>query len=300
MLAFAWVPDADRRATARALLCGLAGGLAVGMKPTAAPLLALVGVYWIWRGARLDGGARHVGAFVLGTVLLGAPWYLRNLLLSGNPFFPAAIGPFDGPFTAEAQSATALAPVLAAAWSEPGALGAIARRMLDWPLWLGLAAGAGYVVGLWALIRTRDRLQRVHISLMLLAGLGFLALFPLAPFSGTPNRADASTVYYVRYITFWFLNGLVLLPSLLPSRAPSAAGAPSRAGLPRGALAGLMLLALVALAASTPARRLAWTVPRGTSRVRCGTSSDRDGTRWSGCRTAPASPCTRATRPATP
>jgi len=254
MLAFAWVPGSQRRATARALLSGLAGGLAMGMKPTAAPLLALVGLFWIWRGARLDGGRRHVGWFLIGTLLLGAPWYMRNLLLSGNPFFPAAFGPFDGPFTAEAQRATSLVPKLAAAWDKPGRLIWLARRMLDWPVWLGLTAAVGYLAGVWALLRTRDRLRRAHISLMLLAGLGFLVLFPLAPFSGSTNRPDTSTVYYVRYITFWFLSGLVLLPSLLPPRRATSRSASRQTPLPRAALPLLLLVSLVALAASTPAR----------------------------------------------
>jgi hypothetical protein len=254
MLAFTWTPDADRRALGRALLCGVAGGLALGMKPTAAPLVTLAGLFWIWRGWRLQGGARHVGAFVVGVLLLGAPWYARNWLATGNPLFPADIGPFDGPLTATAQRATSLAPTVAAAWSEPGGSLALLKRLLDWPLWLGLAAAFGYAAGLWGLLRARDRLQRVHISLILVAGLGFLALFPLTPFSGTPNRPDASTVYYVRYITFWFLNGLVLLPSLAPMRkTPALAGGPT-GSRPRAVLPAVVLLALVGVALSTPAR----------------------------------------------
>jgi len=254
MLAFTWTPETDRRALGRALLSGVAGGLALGMKPTAAPIVAITGIFWIWRGLRLSGGARHVATFAVGVLLLGAPWYARNLLLTGNPIFPADIGPFDGPLTATVQRATSLAPTVASAWNEPGAWLALAKGLLDWPLWLGTLAAVGYVVGLWAMLRARDRLQRVHISLILLAGLGFLALFPMLPFSGTPNRPDAATVYYARYITLWFLIGLVLLPSFATLRKTPAPVTPPAGSRPRAIIPTLVLLALIGIAASTPSR----------------------------------------------
>jgi hypothetical protein len=259
MLAFTWVPDSERRGTARALLCGLAGGLALGMKPTAAPLITMAGMFWIWRGRQLDGGLRHVAGFTAGVLLLGAPWYLRNLLLTGNPFFPAEIGPFEGPFTAEAQRATSLVPGMLAGLRDPGMWTSLGRGYLDWPLGLGLAAAVGYLAGLWRLVRTRDPIRRAHITLMLMAGLGFIALFPLSPFSGTTNRPDGQTIHFVRYLTFWFLTGLVLLPCVFTrsASAPRAKAPPIR--LPRAAVPLALLLVLVGIVLSTPSRERAAT-----------------------------------------
>jgi len=81
------------RAPGAAALAGLAAGLAAGTKLTALPLAAWLGVALAgglafarvpWRRT-LAAGALYAG----GATLTGGAWYVRNLALAGNPFFPA-------------------------------------------------------------------------------------------------------------------------------------------------------------------------------------------------------------------
>ena len=74
------------------LVAGLAAGLALGTKLTVVPpVLALtVGVIWIsGAGYRLRAAAEWTGALLVG----GGYWYVRNLIVSGNPFPWQDIGP---------------------------------------------------------------------------------------------------------------------------------------------------------------------------------------------------------------
>lgn len=81
------------RAASAAGLAGLAAGLAAGTKYTALPLAALLGVTLAgglafarvgWRRT-LSASALYAG----GAALAGGAWYVRNLVLTGNPLFPA-------------------------------------------------------------------------------------------------------------------------------------------------------------------------------------------------------------------
>lgn len=81
---------------------GLAGfftGLALSCKYTALilPFLGVLGILWI---SRQRGMERQVFGNLLiyacATAAFGAPYYLKNLLLTGNPFFPFFYGLFGG------------------------------------------------------------------------------------------------------------------------------------------------------------------------------------------------------------
>src|SRR5262249_44740767 len=74
------------------IVAGVAAGLALGTKLTVVPpVLALtVGVIWVsGRGYRLRASAEWLGAMAIA----GGYWYLRNLIVSGNPFPWQSIGP---------------------------------------------------------------------------------------------------------------------------------------------------------------------------------------------------------------
>ncbi len=100
------------RSVPAGLLLGLAAGLALGIKGSAlvliGPILAAVGAATLWRiarGARQDGGwwqPLGAGLAVLAPViLLGMAWYVRNLVIHGNPLYPVGFGPFPGLETGE-------------------------------------------------------------------------------------------------------------------------------------------------------------------------------------------------------
>ncbi len=267
MIAFTWVPTRESRPTARALLSGLAGGLAMGMKPTAAPYVALVGLLWAAprRATASTGTSTGVSAFVrvvvfgLGTLLTGSFWYFRNLWLTGNPLFPAQVGPFDGPFDKLAQQATSQMPVLREGWAEWETWSTLLEAHLSWPLPLGLASLLGALAALVIAFRPGPRSPRAHLRLLLVCGLVYALLFPTLPFSGSVNRPEAQPNYLIRYVTFPFMIGLLLLPSLWPLRKlpqpqgerPLAAPARSVPGL-LGFV--LLLFTLAGIALATPAR----------------------------------------------
>src|SRR4029077_9911861 len=84
--------DASGPPSGTLLVAGLAAGLALGTKLTVGPpgLALTVGVIWIsGAGYRLRASAEWIGAMVVG----GGYWYVRNLIVSGNPFPWQDIGP---------------------------------------------------------------------------------------------------------------------------------------------------------------------------------------------------------------
>jgi hypothetical protein len=72
----------------------LLAGLAVGFRPTALLPSLFLFVCWSIRSYRSHGAlgvVRTTGLWLVCGVLVAGYWYLRNLLLTGNPVYPAAI-----------------------------------------------------------------------------------------------------------------------------------------------------------------------------------------------------------------
>jgi hypothetical protein len=72
-------------------LAGVFAGLALSTKYTAGLLLVCGGAVILWNRKFLGGGWRPVKAlfqFGLPAVLLAGPWFLKNWLATGNPFYP--------------------------------------------------------------------------------------------------------------------------------------------------------------------------------------------------------------------
>ncbi len=74
-------------------LSGVLIGLALGIKYTAIPFL-IIFVFWIiiqrvmLESKPLKPVLRHAGLMILVAVIVSGPWYVRNIVLFGNPFFP--------------------------------------------------------------------------------------------------------------------------------------------------------------------------------------------------------------------
>jgi hypothetical protein len=189
---------------------GLATGLAVGTKSTAvamAAALTLAVVVLAPTGRRWAA----FGWWFIPALLGGGYWYLRNLIIAGNPLPQAtSIGPISLPHPERLQEGRPNFNIVHYAtntgvwrdYFEPGlhqAFGAF------WPLVI-LAAVAG---GVLALLRGRDKIVR---------WAGGVALFGLLAYVFTPLSAagiDGAPVGFainIRYVIPPLLLGLVLLP----------------------------------------------------------------------------------------
>jgi len=189
---------------------GLATGLAVGTKSTAvsmAAALTLAVIVLAPSGRRL----KTFGWWFISALLGGGYWYLRNLIIAGNPLPQAtSIGPIALPHPERLQEGRPNFNIVHYAtdtgvwrhYFEPGLHQAFGSL---WPLVI-LAAIAG---GLLALLRGRDRILR---------WAGGVALFGLIAYVFTPLSAagiDGAPVGFsinIRYVIPPLLLGVVLLP----------------------------------------------------------------------------------------
>ncbi len=97
---FAFINWFDRPEKGWLILSGVFSGLAIAGKYTALflPLLGCLGILWAARHHRF----RAAGAFRLlllyGFIvaIVGSPFYIKNLILTGNPFYPFLYGIFGG------------------------------------------------------------------------------------------------------------------------------------------------------------------------------------------------------------
>jgi hypothetical protein len=240
---------------------GLATGLAVGTKSTALAMAAALTVAAI---ALAPVGRRWAAAGWWGLPALagGGYWYLRNLIVVGNPLPQLeSLGPISLPHPERLQSgrpdfSIAHYATDTGVWSEyfgPGlhdAFGAL------WPLVIAAAVGGALV----ALVQRHDRVVR---------WMGGVALFGMVAYLFTPlsaagaDGAPAGFEINIRYAVPALLAGLAILPLSLPlsrKHSPGAdmpgvnppyvcstTGTSSRAGR-RWALGllGLLLVTLVA------------------------------------------------------
>ncbi|MCC6159354.1 MAG: hypothetical protein IT350_14990 [Deltaproteobacteria bacterium] len=97
------------RSSGSALLCGMSIGLVVGTKFVGLACLPIVlGAIVAWNGPRKPCAA-DIANFAVAALALGAPWYIRNWIVAGNPLFPAhvdivGIEFFGGAYTRDAMA----------------------------------------------------------------------------------------------------------------------------------------------------------------------------------------------------
>ncbi len=190
------------------LYAGLLVGAALGCKVTVAPVFVVLVAALLFTKKRF----RSVLIFCFGAALTGSFWYIRNWIDTGNPLFPAEIGPFAGPWTQQQQSVEKLVRLVGKSQSLPQ-MTEILKKDFDWPQSLAALSVVGYVAALAAeLFRTASSsedngaLRRI----LLVSGISLLIVYPFAPFSGND--------YSWRYITAPFLIGLVLYGRLIDER----------------------------------------------------------------------------------
>jgi len=260
-------PRQDPRADAPGLnwaiaAAGLATGLAVGTKSTAVAMAAALTLAVV---ALAPAGRRWAvfGWWFVSALLGGGYWYLRNLIVAGNPLPQAtSIGPISLPHPERLQEGRPNFNIVhyltdTSVWREFFAPGLHQAFGVLWPLVIA-AAVAG---GLLALFRARDDVLR---------WMGAVALIGLLAYLFTPLSAagaEGAPVGFginIRYAIPALLLGLTLFPVvLLPAgRERDRLESRWRDLWGWGALAGLLLV-LVATDRSDavlrdPARLFAW------------------------------------------
>ena len=89
-----------RRQSVWLVLCGLFSGLAISTKYTALflPFLGCLGILWVCRHHKLSvqSARRFLLAYFVCTFVVGSPFYIKNWMMTGNPFYPFMYGIFGG------------------------------------------------------------------------------------------------------------------------------------------------------------------------------------------------------------
>jgi len=97
---FAFINWVDRPEKGWLILSGVFSGLALAGKYTALflPFLGCLGILWAARHhrLRLDAAFRLLLLYIFIAVMVGSPFYIKNWIMTGNPFYPFLYGIFGG------------------------------------------------------------------------------------------------------------------------------------------------------------------------------------------------------------
>ena len=218
-IAFALHRRDEPRRVAQVVLIGLALGLCVGAKYTfVAPAVMLsVGlVVTTQRGRRL----RTALAVFLAACVTGSYWYVRNVVVVGNPLPSLAVhlGPLSLP-SVKGQPTASVSQFLfnAGAWRDQMLPGLRLSLGPAWPVLVTLAAVG--MVG--AIVQRREPIVRM---------LGVVAVLSVVAYLFTPQylAAFGRPIFFgvnVRYASPGMVMGLVLLPIVLRRWARWVVGA---------------------------------------------------------------------------
>ena len=244
-------------------------GLAVGVKASAAPAAIIVLLVMVVR-ARRRAAARITAIFAVSWIVMAGYWYVRNVVHTGNPVYPAAFLSQPGttfPHTTLREYAQH--------YGVARTIGDAASVYLDWPklhgtlVVIGLVGLAGWLVS----VRAKTRSERSFAFATLAIVTVTLGLMPIAPFSAGNDWTFVSGFIHwdsMRYIALLTILGWVALGFLVgagvhPSRtivAIAIMAAAVLAGLPRSAAVVVFALAvpgavIAALIRHRAGRRLA-------------------------------------------
>ena len=181
-------------------------------------MLGLWVAYWLSSRRNPMRGVRVLFAFAIVATIVGGYWYVDNWLVTGNPLFPAAFGPFLGPFGRDARAKTTLLYFLTTRPWGVDLCKQLVANLTDWPFALGYASWIGYMSfviyrpSLHARI-ANDGGQVESLTLLALMGLLCYVLFIITPCSWI-EQEESGRLLYNRYIMCPYIIGLMLLPAL--------------------------------------------------------------------------------------
>jgi len=219
-----------RDRSVNSLYCGLMIGYAIGTKISFAPI-AIVIVVWLFLSRNDPNSFKQRTAFallfILGLVLTGGFWYIRNILIIGNPLFPAEFGPFRGPFSLDDQHRTKLISWVTRSPANLNQWLHIGKGLGNWPLHFGILSTIGYIAAIYFLIknwsnRINTRVVWRQQALLLITGVILFFTFFLLPFSATTNHPNIGLRPAGRYVIFSYAVGLLLFSRLIDGNRRSA------------------------------------------------------------------------------
>jgi hypothetical protein len=84
----------ERKQSRWLILAGLMMGLGIGSKYLALGMFGILAIWILWesRHSAFDQTLQNVFIFVMTTSVVGSPWYMKNLIWSGNPVYPFFFG----------------------------------------------------------------------------------------------------------------------------------------------------------------------------------------------------------------
>ena len=219
------LPSASAASASGALidlaLAGAALGFATGSRITFATAVPVAFAYWalcIRESPLRRWLPLGLAVFALAVASTGAYSYVRNLLLTGNPVYPAEIAGFQGPFDHASQARTQLFSWLVAQPIDPSRWALTLQASLAWPLSLGLVAVAGYGVAVARGFRGHRSALGCHTIFLGALGLIQIIQFPFQPFSATYNRPHADFIPMFQYVMLAFAIGVLLFAMILDER----------------------------------------------------------------------------------
>lgn len=205
----------------RALVVGLAAGLAMAARPQFVVTVLACAIALAWPPRVTPPGAPRrlqwrLGALVIaGAFITGAYWYLRNILLTGNPLYPMSFGPLHGFVPKEEAAVSTLWARISADPLSRSLWQTLIWEHLRWPWPIGLMSAGGYA----ALLLTPWRRQRRDGSprdlsadyLLGAVGIALFVLYVWLPFSGDHGGIGAPLRIALRYVAATFVIGVVLM-----------------------------------------------------------------------------------------
>lgn len=193
------------------LMGGLCAGYSLGTKFSFLPAVVFLGIlYIVFYRKNLFSVLTWQGLlFVTAVFLTGGYWYLRNWLLTGNPFFPAEAGFFSGPLSKDIQFQTTVfywlfqVPYSEERWR------IFWSSLTDWPLPLFVISGCGFLSTACFFVCKR-RPSSLQTALFCLGCL-LLSLHFFMPFSGSSNSPTAPFRIELRFLIGPYMIGMLLL-----------------------------------------------------------------------------------------
>ncbi len=201
---------------------GLVVGFAVGIKPNALPAsLTVILVVFLTAIYSSDSPKRKIQPilfFLFAALLTGSYWYLRNIILTENPFFPAEFFCFDGLLKKSELHNTTLYSWIIKSISDKNIAGEIIKGHLNWPWPLAVTILAGYISAFIYIIRvTKDKSPKKTLIILLAIAAIFTTSYIFTPYSATIHQINAELKIALRYLILIHAIGIIMLFAALPN-----------------------------------------------------------------------------------